>query len=74
MTVHLDPHLADGLKRFAADQGTDVDSLINDVMRDYLEMKNLRDVNSDELAAAQLAMLPELDGILPYNESLDDTP
>lgn len=67
MTVHLDPQLADALIHFAENLGTDIDSLINDVMRNYLEMIKLREVSSDDLAAAQLAMLPELDGFHPDN-------
>lgn len=74
MSVDLDPKLADGLRRLAIDQGIDLDSLINEVMSDYLDMRTLPDVCPDDVATVQLELLSELDGLPPFDASQDGAP
>jgi predicted transcriptional regulator len=69
MTVHLSTELEAAVRRIAEDQRREVDTVVADAVRAYLESAAITDVEPNEIAATQEAMLPELTGIPPFHSA-----
>lgn len=60
MTINLADSLEQQVRSLAAAQGRDIQAVIEEAVRDYLVSAAITDVEPDDLAQSQLAMLPEL--------------
>ena len=75
MTVHLSDNLADALKRLAQEQGKGMDRVVEEAVKDYLTAAAITDISTDDLAATQASLLPELDRVMgcnPYGRVEED--
>ena len=59
MTVDLSESLAGALRRLAAAQGRDLDALVGDAVREYLETASITDVDTGDVAATQMNLMGE---------------
>lgn len=69
MTVHLSDNLLESLRKLADAQGREMDVIVDEAVREYLVASSITDVTPEEIAATQLGLIPELEGIEPYNAS-----
>ena len=60
MTIELPGSVEKQLRALAAKQGREVRTLVEDAIRQYLETTAITDVEPDELADTQAALLDEL--------------
>ncbi len=75
MTIDLPTKLADALKRLADVQGRDVDEVVEEAVREYLESVAITDIEPSDVAATQLRLASELRQQAPWTErgeSVDD--
>ncbi len=68
MTIHFPPDLSEALERLAAAQGQELESVIERALREYVEAAAITDLSSADIGEAQMAMLPELKGIIGDDE------
>jgi len=69
MTIDLSTPLAEELRRLAGVSGKDVETLVGEAVRQYLDAASITDVSSDDVAATQASLVSEL-GRIPawFNE------
>lgn len=67
MVLHLPDSLEKWLRRYAADNGRDVPSVLEDAVRKYLEAAAATDVEPAEIAETQAKLAPEL-GVEPWDD------
>ena len=60
MTIDLSTPLEEELRRVAALWGKDVEVLVEEAVRQYLDAAAITDVSSDDVAATQASLLSEL--------------
>ena len=60
MSIELPGSVEQQLRTLAAKQGRDVRALVEEAIRQYLEAAAITDVDANELAEAQAALLSEL--------------
>ncbi|MEE8584727.1 MAG: hypothetical protein V3T83_07740 [Acidobacteriota bacterium] len=60
MSIELATGVEEQLRSLAAKQGRDMDALVEEAVRQYLEAASLTDVDASEVAEAQTALIPEL--------------
>jgi predicted transcriptional regulator len=63
MTVELPGSVEVQLCQLASKQGRDVGDLVEEAIREYLEAASVTDLESAEIAEAQVALVSELTGI-----------
>ncbi len=63
MTIDLSTSLEEELRRLAGVSGKDVDALVGEAVRQYLDATAITDVSSDDVAATQASLIGELDRI-----------
>lgn len=67
MTVHLSDNLLESLRKLADAQGREMDVIVDEAVREYLVASSITDVTPEEIAATQLELIPELEGMEPYH-------
>lgn len=73
MTIELPGQLEHRLRDLASQQGCDLDTLVADALRRYLEDAAITDLSPSDSAATQEKLLGELTGLSPWtSESADD--
>jgi len=60
VSIELPGSVEEQLRTLAAQQGRDVRALVEEAIRQYLEATAITDVDADELAETQAALLGEL--------------
>lgn len=60
MTIDLSTPLAEELRRLAGVSGKDIDALVGEAVRQYLDGAAITDVDSDDVAATQASLMGEL--------------
>lgn len=60
MTIHVSTFLEDALRRLAGSRGQDVDALVEEAIRQYLDAAAVTDVAPSEIASTQAALMGEL--------------
>lgn len=63
MTIDLSTPLAEELRRLAGVSGKDVETLVGEAVRQYLDAAAIADVSSDDVAATQASLVSELGSI-----------
>jgi len=63
MSIELPSTVEEQLRDLAVRQGRDIDSLIQEAIREYLEAAAITDLEPAEVAQAQVALVGELQGI-----------
>ena len=67
MTIELPRTVEAELRTLAEKQGRDVIAVIEDAVHQYLEGAAITDLNSAEVAAAQLSVARELSGVSDWD-------
>ena len=66
MTIEL-PGIVEGpLRNLAERQKRDVNTLVAEAVRQYLEAEAITDLDPSQVAEAQLALAGELQGVVPW--------
>ena len=60
MTVDLSTPLEEELRRLAGVSGKDVEALVKEAVRQYLDAAAITDVSSEDVAATQASLVSEL--------------
>jgi predicted transcriptional regulator len=60
MTIELPPSMEEQLRDLAGRQGRDICVLVEEAVREYLEAAAITDLDSAEVAEAQVALVGEL--------------
>lgn len=68
MTVEVSENLVEALRRLAIEQGRDIDALLEEAVRDYLDAAAITDVEPREVGETQLNLAPELPELPPYDD------
>ena len=63
MSIELPGSVEEQLRTLAARQGRDVRALVEEAIRQYLEAAAITDVDANDIAEAQAALLRELPNI-----------
>jgi hypothetical protein len=68
MVIDLSTHLEDELRRLAGLWGKDVEALVEEAVRQYLDAAAITDVSSDDVAATQASLMSELGHISAWSD------
>ncbi len=68
MTIHLSDQLVSRLSELAHQEGRDLERLVEDAVRRYLEDAAITDVTPEEIAETQDKLVPELINFEPWDE------
>lgn len=60
MTVEVLSTTAAALQSLAKEEGRDLDALVEEALQNYLCAAGMTDLESEEIAGVQMALLPEL--------------
>ena len=60
MTIELTGNVEEQLRDLAGRQGRDVDVLVEEAVREYIEAAAITDLDSAEIAETQVALMSEL--------------
>ena len=71
MTVEVSTNLIEALRRLATKEGRDIDSLVEEAVRDYLQAAAITDVDPNEVGQTQVELAPELAELPPYDDGQD---
>ena len=63
MTIELSRKVEEQLRDLATSQGREVDALVEDAVREYLEASAITDLDAAEVAETQIALVGELRGV-----------
>lgn len=63
--VEVSTNLIEALRRLASEQGRDIDSLVEEAVRDYLQAAAITDVDPSEVGQTQIQLAPELAELPP---------
>lgn len=63
MSIELPSSVEEQLRDLATKQGRDIDSLVVEAIREYLEAAAITDLEPAEVAQAQIALVSELQGV-----------
>ncbi len=66
MTIELPGIVEEPLRNLAERQKRDVNTLVAEAVRQYLEAEAITDLDTAEVAEAQLALASELRGVAPW--------
>ncbi|HEX3557248.1 MAG TPA: hypothetical protein VIA62_28815 [Thermoanaerobaculia bacterium] len=66
MTIELPGNVEEPLRILAARQNRDIGALVEEAVRQYLEAEAITDLDTSEVAEAQLALAGELRGTAPW--------
>ncbi len=69
MTIELAASVEEQLQDLASRQGRNIDVLVEEAVRDYLEAAAITDLDPAEVAEAQVALLGELAEIPAWKDS-----
>jgi hypothetical protein len=68
MTVILPAGIEEQVRRLAAQQGREVDAVVEEAVRFYIEASSITDVSGDAIGQAQMKMTGEIGDIPPWND------
>jgi len=68
MTIELAASVEEQLRDLASKQDRNIDVLVEEAVRDYLEAAAITDLDPAEVAEAQVALLGELDEIPAWKD------
>jgi len=60
MVIQVDDQIEQELRRLADHQGRALADVVEAALRSYIEMETITDIESADIAATQIALLPEL--------------
>ena len=66
MSIDLPSSVEEQLRRLAAQQGRDVATLVQEALRQYIERAAITDIETDEVAETQAALVGELPDIAEW--------
>ena len=66
MSIEIPHSIEEQLRTLAAKQGRDVRALVEEAIRQYLEAVAITDLDVDDVAEAQAALLGELPRVSPW--------
>jgi predicted transcriptional regulator len=66
MTIELPSNVEEPLRNLAERQNRDIGALVEEAVRQYLQAEAITDLDTEEVAEAQLALAGELRGIAPW--------
>ena len=69
MTIDLSERLTARLRDLAGQRGRDLDALVEEAVRRYLDDAAITDVQPADVAATQEKLAPELTDVRPWNDS-----
>jgi predicted transcriptional regulator len=68
MSIELPPPIEEGLRDLAGRQGREVEALAEEAVRTYLEAAAVTDLDPDQVAEAQLALIGEMSALAPWKD------
>jgi predicted transcriptional regulator len=71
MTIKLPGNVEEPLRNLAERQNRDIGVLLEEAVRQYLEAEAITDLDTAEVAEAQLALVGELRGVAPWKGGRD---
>jgi predicted transcriptional regulator len=63
MSIELPTSIEEQLRDLAIKQGRDIDAVVEEALREYLEAAAITDLEPEEVAQGQVALVGELQGI-----------
>ena len=73
MTIDLSTPLAEELRHLAGVSGKDVEALVEEAVRQYVDAASITDVSSDDVAATQASLVGELSRVPAWLEGQEPT-
>ncbi len=63
MTIQLQPELENEVRRLADERGRDVQAIVSEAVRQYIEAAAITDVTPEQVGQMQEAIVPEMSDI-----------